>query len=106
MQEQYVSEANRTIETVHYRNVRVIRFETFVSKIVKAVYELEKLVRGLHNADIVGIIWQRVSNAELSQYLTSIKVQFQHQTSNYREELQDIVSQVPSISADTLQKAS
>ena len=60
-------------------------FEKFVSKFVKAVDELEKLVRGMHNADIVETIWQRVSNAELSQYLTSIKVQFQHQTSNYRE---------------------
>ena len=72
-------------------------FETFVRKIIKAVDELEKRGRGMHNADIVEIIWQRVSNAELSQYLTALKVQFQHQPRNYREVLQDIASKVLSI---------
>ena len=55
----------------------------------------------MHNDDIVEIIWQRVSNAELSQYPTALKVQFQHQPRNYREVLQDIVSRVPSIGVDT-----
>ena len=60
----------------------------------------------MHNADIFEIIWQRVSNAELSQYLTTLKVKFQHQPRNYREALQDIASQVPSICIDTFRKAS
>ena len=60
----------------------------------------------MHNADIVEIIWQRVSNAELSQYLTDLKVNFQHKPCNYKEVLQDIASQVPSIGVDTLQTAS
>ena len=81
-------------------------FETFFRKIVKNVDELEKWGRFMHNADIVEIIWQRVSNTELSQYLTVLKVQFQHQPRNYSEVLQDIVSQVPSIGVDTLQKVS
>ena len=81
-------------------------FEKFVRKLVKAVDELEKRGRGMHNSDIVEIIWKRVSNSELSQYLTGIKVQFQHQPHNYREVLQDIASQVPSIGVDTKQKAS
>ena len=67
-------------------------FETFVGKIVKAVDELEKRVRGMHNNDIVESIWQRVSNSELSQYITALKVQFQHQPRNYGEVLQDIAS--------------
>ena len=58
-------------------------FEKFVSKLVKAVDELEKRGRVMHNADIVEIIWKRVSNAELSQYLTALKVQFQNQPQNY-----------------------
>ena len=53
-------------------------FVNFISKLVKAVDELEKQGRGMHNSDIVDIIWQRVSNAELSHYLTALKVQFQH----------------------------
>ena len=60
----------------------------------------------MHNADIVEIIWKRVSNAELSQYLNALKVQFQHQPRNYREVLQDIANQVPSIGVDTFRKAS
>ena len=44
----------------------------------------------MHNSDIVEIIWQRFSNAELSRYLTDLKVQFHHLPQNYREVLQDI----------------
>ena len=106
IQEQYVIKTKCTIETIHYRNERAITFEKFVSKLVKTVDELEKWGRGMHNADIVEIIWQRVSNAELSQYLTDLKVQFQHQPRNYREVLQDIANRVPSIGIGTFLKAS
>ena len=61
---------------------------------------------GKHNADIFDIIWQRVSNYGLSQYLSALKVQFQHQPQNYREVLQDITSQVPPIGVDAFRKAS
>ena len=81
-------------------------FEKFISKLVKAVDELEKWGRGMHNADIVDIVWKRVNNYELSQYLTALKVQFQHQPCNYREVLQDIAIQVLSIGVDTFRKAS
>ena len=60
----------------------------------------------MYNADIVEIICQRFSNAELSQNLTALKVQLRHQPCNYKEVLQDIASQVPSIGVDTFQKAS
>ena len=78
MQEQYVSKVKHTIETIQYRNEIAMTFERFVIKIIKAVYELEKKGRGMHNSDIVEIIWQRVGNYELSQYITALKVQFQH----------------------------
>ena len=106
MQDKYVSYSTRTIETIQYRNERAMTFEKFVRKIVKAVDELEKRGRGMHNAEIIEIIWKRVSNDELSQYITSLKTQFQQQPRNYREVLQDIASQVPSIGVDTLRKAS
>ena len=106
MQEQYFSDANRKIDTTQYRNERAMKFTKFVRKIVKAVDELEKRGRGMHNAGIFEIIWQRVSNAELSQYLAALEVKFQHQPHNYREVLQDIASKVPSIGIDTLWKAS
>ena len=75
MQDQYVSEANRTIETIQYINKRAMTFKKFVIKIVKVVNELEKGGRVMHNADIVDIISQRVRNAELIQYLAALKVQ-------------------------------
>ena len=81
-------------------------FEKFVRKLVKAANELEKRGRGMDKSDIVEIIWQKVSNAELSQYLNALKVQFHHQPCNYREVLQDIASQVPYIGVNTLRKAS
>ena len=105
-QEQYISEAKRTIETIQYKNKRAMTIKTFVRNVFKAVGEPEKRGRGMHNADIVEIIWKRVRNVKLSHYLTALKVQFQHQPHNYREVLQDIASQVPSIGVDTLQKAS
>ena len=71
-QEQYVSKAKRTIENIQYRNERAMTFETFFRKHFKTVDELEKRGRGMHNAEIVEIIWQRVINAELSQYLTTL----------------------------------
>ena len=66
MKEQCVSEAKRTTETIQYRKGRAMTFEKFVSKLVKVVDELEKRSRGMHNTDIVQIIWQRVSNTKLS----------------------------------------
>ena len=57
MEEQYVSEAKRTIETIQYRNERAMTLENFVSKLVKAVDELEQQGRGMHNTEIVEIIW-------------------------------------------------
>ena len=56
MQEQYVSEAKCTIETIQYRNERVMTFEKFVSKLDKVVDEIEKQGMGMHNAEIVEIL--------------------------------------------------
>ena len=106
MQEQYVSEAKLTIETLQYINERAMMFETFFSKLVQAVDDLEKRGRGMHNADVVEIIWHRVSNNELIQYLTALKVHFQRHPCNYRELIKDTACQVLSIGVDTFQKAS
>ena len=81
-------------------------FKTFVSKLVRAFNELEKRGRVMHNTNIVEIIWKRFSNSELSQYLATLKVQFQHQPRNYKELLRDIASWVPSIGVYTFRKAS
>ena len=66
IQEQYISKAKRTIETIQYIKEIAMTFEKFVSKLVKAINELDKWGRGMNNAEIVKTIWKRVSNAELS----------------------------------------
>ena len=53
IQEQYINEAKRTLETLTCRNEQALKFEKFVAKFVKAVDELIKRNRGLHNADVI-----------------------------------------------------
>ena len=57
MQEQYLSKSKRTIDTIQYRDERAMTFETFVSKIVKSINELEKRGTGMHNAEMFENIW-------------------------------------------------
>ena len=78
MQEQYINNAKWTLETLTYRNERALNFEKFVAKFVKSVDELDKRNRGLHNADVVDMIWKKLTNPELNQYIFALKVQFQH----------------------------
>ena len=54
-----------------------------MSKFVKAVDELDKRNQGLHNADVVDMIWKKVTNPDLNQYVVALKVQFQREPQNY-----------------------
>ena len=73
-----------------------MNFEKFVAQFVGSIDELEKRGRGLHNADIVDMIWKKVLNAELIQYVIAIKVQYQRIPRNYQLVLQDIAGQITS----------
>ena len=84
MHEQYINKAKRTLETLTYRNERALKFEKFVAKFVNAVDELDKINRGLHNADLVDMIWKKVTNPKLNQYGVALKVQFQREPRNYQ----------------------
>ena len=106
MHEQYVSEAKRTLDTITYRNERAMKFEKFVGQFVKAVDDLEKYKRKMHNEDIVDLIWKKMTNPDLSQYVMAIKVQFQREPREYQAILQDIASQVPNLRIDSFRKAS
>ena len=106
MHEQYANESKSTLETVAYRNERDMKVEKFVAKFTQAVSKLEMRNQGLHNAEVIDIIWKKVMNTELSQYATSLKVQFQRQPQDYQDILQDISSQVPSLHIPNLRKES
>ena len=74
MQEQNINEAKRTLESMTYRNERAMQFKKFVAKFVKAVDALYKHDRSMHNADVVDLIWNNMTNPDLSQYVTALKV--------------------------------
>ena len=50
-----------------YRNERAMKFEKFIAKFVKAVDDLEQFNRGMHNGDVVDLIWKKMTNPNLSQ---------------------------------------
>ena len=106
MHEQYINDAKRTLETLTYRNEQALKFEKFVAKLVKSVDELDKRNQGLHNADVVDMIWKKVTNPELNQYVVALKVQFQREPQNHPEVLQDIASQIPMLPINTFRKSS
>ena len=76
-----------------------MKFEKLVSQFLKSFENLEKRGRGLHNDDIVELIWQKRMNIEMNQYVTALKVQFQYLPRPYQELLQDIASKVPLLAA-------
>ena len=47
-----------------YRNERAMNFEKSVAKFVKEVDDLEKYERGMHNADVVDLIWKKMTNPD------------------------------------------
>ena len=72
-----------------------MKFEKLVSQFLKSFENLEKRGRGLHNADFVNLIWKKMMNPELIQYVTTLKVHIQRLPRPYQKVLQDIASQVP-----------
>ena len=52
------------------------------------------------------MIWQKITNSELNQYVVALKDQFQLEPWNYQEVLQDIASQIPTLPINTFRKAS
>ena len=106
MHDQYFNKSKRNPETMAYSNERAIKFEKFVAKFTQAVGELEKRNQWLHNAEVVDLIWKKMMNLELSQYITALKVQFQLQPRDYQEIIQEISSQVPSLHVPKFRKLS
>ena len=74
-----------------------MKFGKFVAQFVREIDELENRGRGLHNADIVDMIWKKVLNAKLIQYAIALKFQFQRIPRNYQLILQNISSHIPTL---------
>ena len=62
MQEAHVNEAKKILSVLTYRNERAMTFEKFVAKFQKAIDKLDKCGQGMHNKDIVDMIWSKIFN--------------------------------------------
>ena len=62
-----------------YINEREMKFEKFFAKLVKSVDYLDRFDCRINTADIVDLIWKNMTNPDLSQYVTDLKVQFQRE---------------------------
>ena len=49
-------------------------FESFTEKLQRAIDGLELGVRHMHNDDIVDIIWQKILNNEIKEFVVALKV--------------------------------
>ena len=92
-----VAEANRTLQNLRYRNKRAMSFEAFSAKMQGAIDELENCGRAEHNANIVDKLWARIQNVELQSYVEALKVDYQRNPRPFQMILQDIASQVPTL---------
>ena len=63
MQEIYINEAKKTLETHSYRNERSMKFEVFNSKFQNSVNVLDSYGRTMHNKDFVDLLWTKFNNA-------------------------------------------
>ena len=63
MQDIYINEAKKALETLSYKNERAMKFEVFNSKFKNAVNILDSYGRTMHNKDVVDLLWKKLNNA-------------------------------------------
>ena len=90
MQDMHINEAKKTLANIVYHNKRDMTFEKFVATFQKAIDDLDMYGCGMHNCDIVDLLWTKMSNPELAPYVVSMKVHYQVVRRGYKEIFQDI----------------
>ena len=101
MQDMHINETKKTLANISYRNEQAMTFEKFVATLQKAIDDLEMYGRGMHNGDIVDLLWTKMGNPELAPYVFSMKVHYQAIRRGYKEILQDIVTRIPLLAPTT-----
>ena len=92
-----ISEAHKVLSQIRYRNERAMSFETFSAKLQNALDQLESCGRGEHNGNVVDKLWEKIQNPDLQTYIAALKVSYQREQRSYKELLQDIASQIPTL---------
>ena len=88
MQDRYINEAKKMLETLFYSNERAIKFEVFNSKFQNVVNILYSYDCTMHNKDIVDLSWKKLNNTELAMFVASIKVDYCRNRQKYTDFLQ------------------
>ena len=91
MQDMHINKVKKNLANIAYRNEQAMTFEKFVVTFQKAIDDLEMYGRGMHNGEIVDLLWTKMGNTELAPYVVSMKFHYQVIRRGYREILQDIV---------------
>ena len=60
----------------------------------------------MHNGDVVDLIWRRIMNSELRGFIDALKVDHIRSPTNYRAVLQEIATQIPTISTSSFFRGS
>ena len=94
IQDMYINEANKTSETLSYRNEWAMKFDVFNSKFQNAVKILDSYGPTMHNKDVIYLLWKKLSNAELAMFVDSIKVDYCCNRQKYTNILQEIAAQI------------
>ena len=84
MQDMHINEAKKTLANIAYRNEQAMMFEKFVATFKKEIDNLEMYGRGMHNGDIVDLLWTKMGNPELAPYVVSMKVHYQAVRRGYK----------------------
>ena len=103
-QQERINTANRTLDTMVYKNERAMSFELFSSKIQEAVDDLEDCGRAPHDGDIVDKIWRKILNSELSAYIEAFKVQHNQNPMSFRDILLDVATQIANLKKVTFRR--
>ena len=74
MQDMHINEAKKNLVNIAYRNKRAMTFDKFMATFQKANDNLEMYGHGMHNGDIVDLLWTKMVNPELAPYVVSMKV--------------------------------
>ena len=62
IQDMYINNSNKILETFSYRNERSIKFEVFNSKFQNEVNILDIYSCTMHNKDVVDLLWKKMNN--------------------------------------------
>ena len=72
-----------------------MKFEIFGGKFQNVVNVLETYDRRMHNEDIVYMMQLNLQKADLSMFVSSLKVEYRRNRQNYTKIIQELATHIP-----------